>query len=109
MMEFLHTYILTWRLPVALAIAALAIFPIRTAYRKLRISDLDILDNGAVEQAFCASLWIGIAAWVYIYVVVLVVGVWISLWMRHLMTGRAWMASIIALAGCAFWYFVINY
>lgn len=106
-MDFLSTYILTWRLPVALAIAALAVFPIRTAYRKLRISDLDILDNGAVEQSFCASLWIGLAAWVYSYAAVLIVGVWISLWLRHLMTGRAWLASMIALAMCALWYFVI--
>ncbi len=106
-MDFLSTYILTWRLPVALAIAALAVFPIRTAYRKLRISDLDLLDNGAVEQSFCASLWIGLAAWVYSYAAVLIVGVWISLWLRHLMTGRAWLASMIALAMCALWYFVI--
>lgn len=106
-MDFLSTYILTWRLPVALAIAVLAVFPIRTAYRKLRISDLDILDNGAVEQSFCASLWIGLAAWVYSYAAVLIVGVWISLWLRHLMTGRAWLASMIALAMCALWYFVI--
>lgn len=107
-MDFLSTYILTWRLPVALAIAALAIFPIRTAYRKLRISDLDILDNGAVEQSFCASLWIGIAAWFYPYVAVLVLSVWICLWLRHLLTFRAWLASIIALAMCAFWYYIIN-
>jgi len=108
-MEFINTYILTWQLPVALAIAALAIFPIRTAYRKVRIGDLDMLDHGAVEQAFTASLWIGIAACLYPYAGALIIGVWICFIRRHLMTLRAWMSSLLALAVCAFWYCVISY
>ncbi|MCQ2342441.1 MAG: hypothetical protein MJZ75_02965 [Paludibacteraceae bacterium] len=98
---------MTWRLPVALAVAALAVFPIRTAYRKVRIADWDILDHGAVEQAFLASLWVGLGALVYWYVGILIVGVWICFIRRHLMKPRAWMASFLAVAICAFWYVVI--
>lgn len=108
-MTWIETYILVWQLPVALAIASLAIIPIRTAYRKVRIGDLDMLDHGAVGQSFAASLWIGLAALVYPYVAVLILGVWISFMHRHLMTARAWLASLLALTLCAFWYVVICY
>ena len=106
-MSFLTTYILTWRLAVALPIALLAYFPIRSAFRKLRIGDMDLLDNGAVEQSFWASLWVGIAAIIYSYVAVLIIGVWLCLMKRHLMTVRAWMASFLAFVLCAFWYYLL--
>lgn len=108
-MSFLTTYILTWRLAVALPIALLAYFPLRTAFRKLRIGDMDLLDNGAVEQSFWASFWVGIAAIIYSYVAVLILVVWMCLMRRHLMTARAWMASFLAIAICSFWYYVLYY
>ncbi len=109
MAEWFHTYILVWQLPVALAIALLAIVPIRNAYRKVRIGDLDMLDHGAVEQAFMASLWVGIAALIYPYCIALILGVWISFFHRHLMTLRAWLASLLAISMCAVWYGIIVY
>jgi len=105
-MTWIETYILIWQLPVALLIASLAIVPIRNAYRELRNGDLDMLEHGAVEQAFMASLWVGIAAIVYPYALVLIMGVWICLSHRHIMTARAWLASLLALTLCGFWYFV---
>jgi len=109
LLNLLNQYILVWQLPVALLIASLAIMSIRTAYRKVRIGDLDMMDHGAVEQAFTASLWIGLASLVYPYVLVLIVGVWWSLLHRHLMTLRAWLASLLALTICAFWWGIIHY
>jgi len=67
-----------------------------------------MLDHGAVEQAFTATLWIGIAALFYPYMLVLVAGVWISFIHRHMMSGRAWMASLLALTLCAFWYYLLH-
>lgn len=107
--DFLNEYILVWQLPVALLIAVLAIAPIRTAYRKVRTGDLDMVEHGAVEQAFMASLWVGIAAIVYPYTIALIVGVWICFIHRHLMTLRAWMASLTALGLCTLWWWGINY
>jgi len=109
LLNLLNQYILVWQLPVSLAIAALAVMPIRNAYRKVRIGDMDMLDHGAVQQAFMATLWIGIAAIFYPYTIVCILGVWISFIYRHLMTSRAWLASLLALTLCAFWWWVINY
>jgi len=106
LLNLLNQYILVWQLPVALAVAALAILPIRSAYRKVRIGDLDMLDHGAVEQAFMASLLVGIGAVIYPYIGVAILGVWISLSRRHLMSARAWMASLLSLTLCGFWYIV---
>jgi len=107
--EFLNEYILVWQLPVAIAIALLAIVPIRNAYRMVRIGDLDMLEHGAVEQTFMASLWVGIAALIYPYALILILGVWISFIHRHLMSARAWSASLIALCLCALWYGILYY
>lgn len=96
-------------MPAALVIAAMSVFPIRTAYRKVRIGDWDMLEYGAVEQAFMASLWVGIAAIFYVYIVALFPVVWICFIRRHLMTARAWMASFLAIILCAFWYGVVYY
>jgi len=109
LLNLLNQYILVWQLPVALIVALLAIVPIRNAYRKMRIGDLDMLDYGAVDQAFMASLWVGVAALIYPYCIVLILGVWISFIHRHLMSLRAWMASLLALAMCALWWGIINY
>lgn len=94
---------------MALAVAALSVIPIRRAYRKMRIGDLDITDHGAMEQTFWASLWVGVAACIYPYTLVLIVGVWMAFIVRHMMSLRAWMASFLALGVCAFWYAVLYY
>lgn len=104
MLEFLHTYILTWHLPVALAIAALALWPIRNAGRLLRAGDWALINHGAVHQAFWATIWIGVAAFFYVYIAVLIIGVWIYFWTRHLLSAQAIAASLIACAIGAFWY-----
>jgi len=109
LLNLLNQYILVWQLPVALLIASLAIVPVRNAHRKLRIGDLEMLEHGAVEQAFMASLWVGIAALIYPYCLVLILGVWISLIHRHLMSLRAWMASLMALTLCAVWMGIMYY
>ena len=103
------SYFLTWRLPVALAIAALAVFPVRKAYRLWRNGDMDMLDHGAVEEAFLATLCIGIAATIWPWVGIAVIGVWIALRHKWLLTSRAVMASLIAIILCAIWYAVIRY
>jgi len=108
-MTWIETYILTWQLPVALAVALLAILPIRGACRELRIGDFSLLEHGAIEQAFCASLCVGIAALIYPYMIVLIAGVWISLMHLRMMSWRAWLASVLALSMCSFWYYVIYY
>jgi len=108
-MTWIETYILVWQLPVALMVALLAIIPIRNAYRKVRIGDLDMLEHGAVVQTFMASLWVGLSALIYPYMLALIVGVWISFIHRHLMTARAWSASLMALCLCAVWYGIFYY
>jgi len=109
LLNLLNQYILVWQLPVALLIASLAILPIRNAYRKARIGDLNILDHGAVAQTFFATLWVGIASIIYPYVIVLMLGVWIAFYRRRLMTLRTWMASLLSLTMCAFWWLIIHY
>lgn len=96
-------------MPAALAIAALSIISIRRAYRKMRIGDVDAVDRGAIEQTFWASFWIGLAAWVYPYAIVLIAGVWFAFLARRMLPLRAWMASFLALALCALWYWLSAY
>lgn len=100
---------LTWRLPVALALVALAVWPIHKAYRLLRIGDLDMIDHGAIEESFLSTLLIGIAAAFFPWTGIAVIGVWIALRHKWLLSMRAFLASLIAIAVCAVWYVVIRY
>ncbi len=93
-MAFL-SYILTWRLAAALLLWGVAVFPVRKAYGMLRNGDVWV--RGTVEEVFLSSLLVAVAAAVYPFAGVGIPVLWYVFVRKHLISGKGFCASLIAI------------
>jgi len=108
MLDFFYTYILTWRLPISLAVASIALFPMHYVHQRVRVNDTRLMHKGAIKQTFVATLCIGVATVIYSASIVLIIFLWMYLSRKHVLSKKAWMASILALVLSGSWYYVFR-
>ncbi len=101
-METFLSYILTWRLPAGLLIAAIGIMPIRHAYRLVRTGD--IRQKGAVEEMFLSSLFAALATAVYTPLGITIPVTWLCFRHKRLINTKGFLASMIAILVVALYY-----
>ncbi len=94
--------LLSWQLYVALALVGLSVLPVRHAYRMLRTGN--IWQQGATEDVFLSSLLVALAAAVFPYAGVAIIGIWIAFARKHLLRLKPFLASLTAIVIVALYY-----
>lgn len=102
-MNFFLTHIITWQTAVGILLAVLSFLPIRAAYKELRF-DRSKENSGAITEAFTSTLLLGLALGFLPPLVIALPVQWGVLAYRHLMSVRAFWASMTAAVVYAIYY-----
>ncbi|MCR4663850.1 MAG: hypothetical protein K5660_00610 [Paludibacteraceae bacterium] len=88
---------MTWRLPLALVFAVLAVLPVRESYRSLRISATQF-GRDYTERVFMSSLLVSVAGCIYPYMTFLLPVVPYLFLRKHIFDVKGFWAFVSAIA-----------